>query len=297
MKKDKNEGVEHIFSQHKYDVDIIDIFFTLTEKCDKDKSNTKCKSIINRYKEVIEFIIKDSGYECDIFFEQKLPFVLYSEDNSFDLFLALKLITSKEYLIEPILNFQHHYAENKEVFVNKLEFYVIRSIENNNYLNNKNIIVEIFKWINKIRDKHCYTYISKSNQLYLSDELSKNKLVKEYAYPKHIKNIKENAFFNLFVTESYFDKFLRKIIKLKIIDNECNWITDKKVSKIIVNVLYSLSDKNIINDRHRNYIADTLIYFFNIGYSVESARRPNKTSDDKDNLYEEIKQFFEDETL
>jgi len=274
------------FTQHKYDVNIIDIYFTLYEMY-------KYTPLIKKYKNIIKYLIESNGSESEDFFKSRFPYILYSDDNSYELFLALKLISSKEYLIEPILNFQYEYARKKETFINKLEFLVLENIDNNNFPNNKMVLEITIKWITSIRNKHNYKYISEHNPLYFNKKLNQKEIKKSYVYPIHITNINNSDFFNIFKTELFFDLFLKTLIKLKIIDNKCNWIAKEKQSKVIVNYLH-LKGENILDIHQKVFIAKTLIDFFKIKYSSESARKSYKDNDSNNELYNNLNQNMEE---
>ena len=297
MEENNKTNNQKFYNKHKYNINIIDIYFKLVGKftlIDNDENNNL---ITDRYRNAIKHLIELNGYKSEPFFELNLPFTIYCYDNSYDLFFALKLITLEKYLIEPLLNFQYQYSPNKDLFVNRLEFYVLENIENNNYFDNTKVKEIVVNWIVRKRVSHYHEYTDINNTLHLSPVLEKHLFKRVYQYPNHIGNqgIKVNKLFKLFKTGLYFDTFIKSLIGLKIIDNKCNWKVKNQQSKILVNLL-STKGQYIIYHREKETIADAIIEFFNLKYSKEYARKNFKETKYNRDIYNSLAQVIKELT-
>ena len=286
---------QEFYNQHKYDINIIDIYIKLVDKFKLIAKDENSSLIIDRYKNVITHLIEFNGYEPKIFFKLNLPYTLYCYDNSYDLFFALKFITLEEYLIEPLLNFQYQYSPDKDLFVNRLEFYVLENIENNNYFDNTIVKESVVNWIVKKRATHNHEYTNINNPLHLSPLLTKKQIKKSYAYPDQMGAIEKNELFRLFKTELYFDTFLKTLIEQKIIDNKCKWIVKNDKSKVVIKFL-SIEGYKILDDNKRYIIAEAIIDFFNLDYSVETARKDYTKNDSNNKLYNSLDKVIKELT-
>ena len=155
--------------KHIYEVDLIQSYFALEQKL-LDEGKTKQldpKKYLDQLKFGINFILDKKGLNRDLVWSHKLS-VIVNPNIEFDsyfswmpLFLYIQP-TSKVFLI-----LEYHFAHwnDKIIFLNNIEYMVLRAIEVNQGFKSQDLETEICNWLYSKRLDHGYLEVEITQEI------------------------------------------------------------------------------------------------------------------------------------
>ena len=223
-------------SWHKYDIEIISLYYKIKD------NNLKDKDYPNRIKSGIEIILKAYSSDVDSYFSQKTPFVLPYKHPAYEFYLALELAYADIPLIPSLLNYQKRHYDGSSVFENLVEFRSYDMVKQHSVTNTKERDDKIMQWVYKnrnidsiVKNKKFFVWVGKE-----PDELrklSRELKLRDYTYK---------------ITD--FEKVFTENIPTQ-------WRRTQEELAYLIHCLYSHSPKKI-NAYNRGYFSSAEDFFF-----------------------------------
>ena len=143
------------FVKHVYDIDLVNIYHLLNAKLSNDTSEKGAankKDFLERLGYSIKQIFKSNKENYNLKEEdyESLPSYVITPNNNFDNYiywLGLFLLSNPSYKTNLILEYHFSRWVNKMKFLNCVEFYIIDSISNNDYVKDDLVLKTLAEWI------------------------------------------------------------------------------------------------------------------------------------------------------
>ncbi len=143
------------FVKHVYDIDLVNIYHLLDNKLSNDTSEkgvAKKKDFKERITYSIKQIILTDKENYNLEFEEyeALPSYVITPKNNFDNYiywLGLFLLSNPSYKTNLILEYHYNRWTDKMKFLNCVEFYILDSVSNNDFIKDKLVIKTLSEWI------------------------------------------------------------------------------------------------------------------------------------------------------
>lgn len=170
------------FVKHVYDIDIVNIYHIIDNKLSNDTSE-KGVAIKNDFLERLSYSIKQiilsDKENYNLIFEEyeALPSYVITPNNDFDNYiywLGLFLLANSSYKTNFILEYHYNRWANKMKFLNCIEFYIIDSITNNDFIKDGMVLETITEWVYSKRLVIGY-FSSETNKTNNSNQSTKTK--------------------------------------------------------------------------------------------------------------------------
>ena len=170
------------FVKHVYDIDIVNIYHLLENKLSIDtseKGEAKKKDFLDRLDFSVIQILSSNKEDYDINFKnyKSLPPYVITPNNDFDNYiywLGLFLLSNPSYKTNFILEYHYNRWSNKMKFLNCIEFYIIDSVTNNDFIKDEMVLKTITKWVYSKRLVIGY-FSSETNKTNNSNQSTKTK--------------------------------------------------------------------------------------------------------------------------
>lgn len=260
------------FVKHVYDIDIVNIYHLIDNKLSNDTSEkgaAKKKDFLDRLSFSVIQIISSNKEHYDINFKKhkSLPPYVITPNNDFDNYiywLGLFLLSNPSFKTNFILEYHYNRWANKMKFLNCVEFYILDSVNNNEFIKDDLVLKILSEWILSKRLAIGYSS-SETNNINNSNQSKKTKEKKdtdinkinqkEYTTTENkspekgdesISSTEKKIFELKFSDKIVFDELLTFI---KLYSNE---VDDKKIKEALE--FKSVKEKIIIHTKPKFFI-------------------------------------------
>ena len=143
------------FVKHVYDIDLVNIYHLLDNKLSNDTSEKGAankKDFLERLGYSIKQIFQSNKENYNLKEEEyeSLPSYVITPNNDFDNYiywLGLFLLSNPSFKTNLILEYHYFRWANKMKFLNCVEFYILDSISNNDFIKDKLVLKTLSEWI------------------------------------------------------------------------------------------------------------------------------------------------------
>lgn len=136
---------------HEYDLDAIATYYRLCE-IEFSEENVKSKELyLERVKQDGETYCTNNDLNFSFYFDNKIPLVIPSTTQNFELYAGLHLISYDIPKIGAFLSYQKSIYKGEYDFVNLVEFLIYRIVKNNSPLDNTVRLEKIMQWVSQQR--------------------------------------------------------------------------------------------------------------------------------------------------
>jgi hypothetical protein len=143
------------FVKHVYDIDLVNIYKLLDNKISNDTSEkgaAKKKDFLERLSFSVKQIFQSNKENYNLKEEdyESLPSYVITPNNNFDNYiywLGLFLLSNPSYKTNLILEYHFSRWVNKMKFLNCVEFYILDSISNNDFIEDELVVKTLSEWI------------------------------------------------------------------------------------------------------------------------------------------------------
>ena len=263
------------FVKHVYDIDLVNIYNLLNNKLSNDTSEKGVamkKDFLDRLGFSIKQIFQSNKENYNLKEEdyESLPSYVITPNNDFDNYiywLGLFLLSNPNYKTNLILEYHYFRWANKMKFLNCVEFYILESVSNNDFIQDELVIKTLSEWIlfkrlnngypssntdtseDETRDKTKTKNKTKSNQNLVLINKSDYE-TKDLKFPEmgdeSISSTEKKIFELKFSDKIVFDELLTFI---KLYSNE---VDDKKIKEALE--FKSVKEKIIIHTKPKFFI-------------------------------------------